>query len=95
MGEGVEERTELPTRSESAFVLDRFAFDEREELGGEFAGISDDKAVVGAAFAVTGEPDVVTLLPNGAIRPPLKDTREDELLLAREPGLRGDGTLGE
>lgn len=62
-------------------------------MGGE-TGTSEDNAVVGAAFDAPGEPDT-ELRGKGAMRPPLKDIREEVLPLAREPGRKGDDTLGE
>lgn len=65
-----------------------------EDVGGDETGTSDEIAVVGAAFDVLGDPDP-ELRGKGAMRPPLNETREDVLPLAREPGRNGDVTLGE
>lgn len=62
--------------------------------GGDETGISDDKAVVGAAFDILGDPDA-ELRGKGAMRPPLNDNLDDVLPLALDPGRRGEDILGE
>lgn len=99
VGEGVDNRFGLVIRSSEILLLVvpfTCLWEEvDDEDGGDATGRSDDRAVVGAAFEDPVVPEDEDPLGNGAIRPPLNDSRVDDVPLAREPGRRGEETLGE
>lgn len=88
MGGGVKDCSGFPSRSSITL------FEDTGEGGLELAECSEVRAVVGDAFVGAAE-DAPVDRTNGAMRPPLKDTRDDEVLLAREPGRSGEDITGE
>ena len=94
VGEGVNDSPkgllDLLSRSLSfALFVDE---DTDDGVGGDVMCPSPDKAVVATAFDKLADPDD-ELVGNGGIRPPLKDSRDDEL--ARDAGRNGECTIGE